>query len=585
MIMKKLSYLFLFAGVGIMLTSCEEKKEYFEMGTLDGIDMVLRSVSIEDGSTIKPVNALYADYNNLVGINENLKATVNGNSVEAYINPEDGRQLIVPLNCGWNEEYSVMIPDGMIYRKDNSSVTNSGFSVSFNTNYGMNPSLVEGSLTNSNATEEAKALYSELLSNYGKVMYSGAMGGVNWETGYTDYIAANNDGAGYPKIVGFDYLHLAYSPSDWIDYGDISPVKKIWEAGSIPAITWHWNVPEINGTIHEGEVEMPEDWSGNLQISKDFFSSAKEGNVVTVNVSDLAEGAQGSFKDGSSWAGLVDEDGTNYDYFEIDSSFSLTLTSVLLSTVKENGLIISGHDYTLQSVTIDSYIVHDDVFSYNNSFSPILALTEGTPHRSIIDADIEKLAGYMKLLQDANIPVLFRPFHEAAGDYAWGPWFWWGNDGVDATIQLWNYLRNKLENEYGLNNLVWVWTMQTSEAGNQADVSLIRSAYPGDDVVDIVGVDLYPDDVLTDQTNQFNLVNSVVEGKKMVALCEVGNLIDPVVAADNNALWSYFMNWYDYASEGEFGFNTWNTAAVTHNGNNYSNTWAAVANSPYVVNR
>lgn len=299
---------------------------------------------------------------------------------------------------------------------------------------------------------------------------------------------------------------------------------------------------------------------------------------------------------GASWAGLVDEDGTNYDYFEINStdeegnivyanSFTLTLSPALLSAVKENGLIISGHDYTLQSVTIDAYITHQDLFSYNNSFSPILALTEGTPHHNIINADIEKLAGYMKLLQDANIPVLFRPFHEAAGDYTWGAWFWWGNDGVDATKQLWNYLRNKLQNEYGLNNLIWVWTMQTSTAGSPADAALIRSAYPGDDVVDIVGTDLYPDDVLSDQTDQFNLVNSVVDGKKMVALCEVGNLIDPNVAASNHALWSFFMNWYDYASEGAFGFNTWNSTSVSLDGNDYSNTWAAVANNPFVVNQ
>ena len=593
--MKKLSYLLLLAGVGLALTSCEEKKEYFEMDTLDGIGMVIRSVSVEDGATIKPVDAIYVDYNNLVGINDAKSATVNGNSVKAYVNPDDGRQLILPVDCSWNEEYTVVVPDGLVYRKDNTSVTNGGFDLSFNTFYGMNPANVASSLTNSNATAEAKALYSELLSNYGKVMYSGAMGGVNWETGYTDFIAQNNDGAGYPKIIGFDYLHLPYSPSDWIDYSDISPVKKIWDAGSIPAVTWHWNVPEINNTLYQGEVVMPADWSGNIQLSKDLFANAKVGNVITVNVIDVADGAQGSFKDGASWAGLVDEDGTNYDYFMINGNdeegnpenndtFQLVLTQTLLTAVKENGLIVSGHDYTLKHVSIDSYVIHSDNLSFNNYFSPALALIEGTPHHDIIDADIEKLAGYMKLLQDAGIPVLFRPLHEAAGDYEWGAWFWWGADGVDATIQLWKYLRNKLENQYGLNNLIWVWTMQTSSGGQPASESLIRSAYPGDDLVDMVGVDLYPSDPLTDQSEQFNLVNSVVDGKKMVALCEVGNLIDPNAAAESNTLWSYFMNWYDYASEGVFGFNQWNTQSVSLDGNSYSNPWAAVSNNPFVVN-
>lgn len=462
-----------------MLTSCEEKKEYFEMGTLDGIGMIIRSISVEDGSNIKPIESIYVDYNNLVGIRTNTSATVNGSPVEVYVNPENGMQLIVPVNCVANKEYTVIVPDGMIYRSDDVNVTNEGFTLNFTTTFGINTAKVDQNLTNSKATTEAKALYSELLSNYGKVMYSGAMGGVAWETGYTDYIASANEGAGYPKIVGFDYIHLAYSPSNWIDYGDITPVKNVWDAGSIPTVTWHWNVPEV-----------------------------VNGEVV------------------------------------------------------DNGLL-----------------------TYNNTFSPNEALTPGTKQNEIIEADIKKLAGYMKLLQEANIPILFRPFHEAAGDYTWGAWFWWGKDGVEATIDLWNYLRNKLETEYGLNNLIWVWTMQTSNAGEMADVDLIRSAYPGDDVVDIVGVDLYPSEAMTDQTDQFNLVNTVINGKKIVTLSEVGNLIDPTIAAENNSLWSYFMNWYDFSSPDVFGFGDWNTQEVTYGGKKYANPWAAVANSPYVVNR
>lgn len=601
MSMKKLSYLLLLAGVGSMLTSCEEKKDYFDMDTLDGIGMVIRSISVEEGSNIKPIDAIYVDYNNLVGINNNSSATVNGTAVQVYVNPENGMQLVIPVNCEWNTDYSVSVPEGLVYRSDDVNVSGKAFSVTFSTNFGLNRAKVDRNLTNSNATPEAKALYAELLENYGKVMYSGAMGGVAWETGYTDYIASVNDGAGYPKIVGFDYLHLASSPSNWINYGDISPVKEIWDAGSVPTITWHWNVPEVNtGSLYpfkdtDGSIEMPGDWSGNLQIPASYFSYAKEGNVVTVNISDVTESAQGSFKNGSTWGGLVDGD-INYDYFnlvttdeegniELPNSFSLVLTSNILNDVKTNGLIISGHDYTLVSVDFDGLMVNSDLLSYNNTFSPLQVLTPGTIQNEIAEADIQKLAGYMKLLQDAKIPVLFRPFHEAAGDYTWGPWFWWGKDGVDATKKLWNYLRTKLEDEYGLNNLIWVWTVQTSSAGEFASVQTIRNAYPGNDVVDIVGTDLYPYMAMTDQSEQFSIVNSMVEGRKIVTLSEIGNLIDPAVAAENNCLWSYFMNWYDFSSPDVFGFGEWNTQSVFYDGKDYSNPWAAVANSPFVINR
>ena len=607
--MKKLSYLLLLAGVGIALTSCKEEKDYFEMDTLEGIGMVLRSISVDDGSTIKPVEAIYVDYNNLVGINPNSPAMVNGSIVEAFVNPDNGMQLVIPVNCEWNKEYAIVVPQGMVYRQDDNSVVNEGFNITFNTNMGMNPEKVDKNLTNQNATPEAKSLYAQMLADYGKVMYSGAMGGVAWETGYTDYIASVNGEAGYPKIVGFDYIHLAYSPANWIDYGDITPIQKVWNAGSIPAITWHWNTPgsmtknlypykpgDNNEIPDTDPIAMPGDWSGNLQLPADFFRFAEVGNVITVYASDIADGAQGSFKNGTTWGGLVDGE-NNYDYFNINTmdeegnvaqyntSFKLELTPSLLSEIKENGLIISGHDYTLDKVAFDGYICRADNLNAKSDFSATKALTPGTPQNDVINADIEKLAGYLKLIQNANIPLLFRPFHEAAGDYTWGAWFWWGKDGVGATKQLWSYLRDKLEKEYGINNLIWIWTVQTSSEGQMADMSMIRGAYPGDNMVDMVGTDLYPNEPLTDQTDQFNVVNALVDGRKIVALSEVGNLVDPEAAAASNALWSYFMNWYDYSNEGVYGFGDWNTQAVTFGGVNYANPWAAVANSPFVSNR
>lgn len=354
--------------------------------------------------------------------------------------------------------------------------------MNFNTTYEDPKAKLDKNLTNPNATPEAKALYEQLLKDYGVVMYSGAMGGVAWETTYTDYCAANNGGAGYPKVVGFDYIHLAYSPANWIDYGDITPVKRVWEAGSIPAITWHWNVP----------------------TNMTGINSPADRNINDLNAQS--------------------------------SGFSLTK-----------------------------------------------ALTPGTVENEIMEADIEKLAGYMKLLADARIPIIFRPLHEAAGDFTWGAWFWWGKSGPEATKQLWMLLRQRLEVEHGINNLIWVWTMDTSDQGKFASLEKIRNAYPGNENVDIVGADIYPTVAMTDQTPTFELLNNVVEKRKIVTLSEIGNLIDPDKAAENGALWSWFMNWYDFDGKSYY-FSQWNTQPVTARGVRYDNPWAAVCNSPYVLN-
>ena len=96
------------------------------------------------------------------------------------------------------------------------------------------------------------------------------------------------------------------------------------------------------------------------------------------------------------------------------------------------------------------------------------------------------IAKALKELQDQNIPVIFRPLHEAEGasslngEYSW---FWWGNDGAEAYKELWKYLYNKLTNEYGLQNLIWEWNSYTYDTS--------AAWYPGDEYVDLIAYDKY----------------------------------------------------------------------------------------------
>jgi len=225
----------------------------------------------------------------------------------------------------------------------------------------------------------------------------------------------------------------------------------------------------------------------------------------------------------------------------------------------DNGNIIQiGWHWNVTSKEAD--IKDPNKFSFNCSgttFKPSRALMEGTWERTLIDSQISKLAGYMSILAEADIPVLFRPLHEAAGDYTWGAWFWWGRDGAESCVALWKYLRNKLENEYKLNNLIWVWTAQTSNEGKLASASKLVEWYPGNDCVDIVGADLYVAGG-TSQSAAFKLVNNSVQGKKMVTLSECGSLLDPDKYFKEDAPWLYFMSWGDTIPLSK-STNGWNT--------------------------
>ncbi len=145
--------------------------------------------------------------------------------------------------------------------------------------------------------------------------------------------------------------------------------------------------------------------------------------------------------------------------------------------------------------------------------------------------DIDAIAVQLLRLQKADIPILWRPLHEASGG-----WFWWGASGAEAYIKLYQLLYDRLTNYHNLHNLIWVWNGQN------------KDWYPGDEYVDIVGMDIYPGEkVYTSQAAKFHELSEWQSSKKMIALTENSCLFDPELAVRDNAMWSYFGTW-----EGDF---------------------------------
>lgn len=199
------------------------------------------------------------------------------------------------------------------------------------------------------------------------------------------------------------------------------------------------------------------------------------------------------------------------------------------------------------------------------------ALKEGTWQHDFILADIDKVAETLRLLQDAGIPVLWRPLHEAAGDYRYGAWFWWGAYGYEYTKQLWILMHDRLVNHHGLNNLIWVWTAQY-QTGYEAQM---KASYPGDEYVDIVGVDLYPDNDGS-QVTAYRAALDMTSGKKLVCLAEIGRVPSPEKCMTDGAYWAWFMEWYTY--------NIDNNATVD-GFNNTRDAWKQIMASPFVITR
>ncbi len=176
-------------------------------------------------------------------------------------------------------------------------------------------------------------------------------------------------------------------------------------------------------------------------------------------------------------------------------------------------------------------------YEYTTDFD-IAAVQDSTSdeYQYVIN-DIDTIATYLQELEDAKVPVLWRPLHEAAGG-----WFWWGGQDPEDCAYLWQLMFDRLVNYHHLSNLIWVWT---TDAGDDA-----LDWYPGDEYVDIVGMDIYADDHNSQYIN-FDNAKEIFGGKKMITLSECGRVPSPDQMEEYGDVWSWFMTWNGDATETE----------------------------------
>lgn len=171
----------------------------------------------------------------------------------------------------------------------------------------------------------------------------------------------------------------------------------------------------------------------------------------------------------------------------------------------------------------------------NFNLTTTLADTNSTQYKAMI-ADIDRIAVQLKKLQDANIPVLWRPLHEADGG-----WFWWGAQGSDSYKKLWRLMYDRLTNYHQLHNLIWVLTIADS------------NWYPGDDVVDAVGADAYPDDKHDPLTATWETLLERYDGHKVLALSEYGGVPFISEMQAKGVWWAWFASWNDKDTSNPLG--------------------------------
>lgn len=337
------------------------------------------------------------------------------------------------------ESYRLVIPEGVVMGP--TGATAPQVSISFSTVKKPEDKPVDKALCTPNPMAQTKKVYDYLLSIYGSKSLSASMSNVSWNINEAELVKKAT--GKYPAMAFFDYIHLSWSPANWIDYSDTKILEDWWKANGLIGASWHWSVPAT-----AGETDL---------------------NKYTCSPGNGKQNSDGN---------------------------------------------------------------------WTTTFRPKNIFVEGSWESEVAKADLEKMAGYLKLLQDKGIPVIWRPLHEAAGntyEYDGGTaWFWWGIDGAEVYKQLWQYMFNFFKDK-GLNNLIWVWTTQTKDA----------AFYPGDEYVDMVGRDIYN---MTSAANCANQYNTIFDSysQKMIALSEFGNVAKLSEQWNAGAYWLFFMPWYQH---------------------------------------
>ena len=288
-----------------------------------------------------------------------------------------------------------------------------------------------------------------------------------------------------------------------------------------------------------------------------YFESIYGQNTVTAISNNQSRYAQTIFDCTGKWPAMIGEDLCGWNATKFSSDYQLNVQRAINRSIdywnNKHGMVqIQFHwpnPLTPGGQFADSQ-EHLTAAQWNNIVTP------GTSEYNTMMSELNWHLNYLQQLTDQNIPVIWRPLHEIDGG-----WFWWVNkDDPAKTVQLWKILYNHIVNVRGMHNLIWVWS-STEINPIEFGTAYRKQFYPGDQYVDIIGVDLYNWDINTgtraywngtvSYKDVFNIIQAVAPSK-MVALCEGQALPNAQNTQNNNpnfARWLYALPWWAYSCQ------------------------------------
>lgn len=186
----------------------------------------------------------------------------------------------------------------------------------------------------------------------------------------------------------------------------------------------------------------------------------------------------------------------------------------------ERGSITTVSWHFMNPVSSDGFYWKD-----STSIATMALIKEGGAYHEQYKEILKTIADFahsVKGKEGSLAPMIFRPFHEFDGD-----WFWWGKSHTSREdfISVWQFTVSYLRDTLGVHNFIYAFSPDAKF--NSENEYLER--YPGDDYVDMYGMDDYGD---FGRDGKYNLEAGVkklkiisdlsIKKKKLAAFTETG---------------------------------------------------------------
>lgn len=162
-------------------------------------------------------------------------------------------------------------------------------------------------------------------------------------------------------------------------------------------------------------------------------------------------------------------------------------------------------------------------------------LTPGTDLNNRWRAQVDAIVPYLKQLEAARVPLLWRPVHEMNGT-----WFWWCGRRGDTTA-IYKMTFDRLVKHHQIKNLIWVWSVDRPEGTSLK----YEDCWPGPEYVDILSLDCYGEFKQSYYDDLLKLANG-----KPIALAEVGGTLS-LAALEAQPKWTWWMTWAGMGARGD----------------------------------